>query len=217
MTTESPVRMVESSGDRKWHSSKDAVTFGSPSKNMAAEQLGLLSKMQRVNGGQADIIPNRSGSAPPSMEGSLAAIKNILMQQNSNPNSSLANLSSAIENCMSEEELRSDPAYVAYYSSNINLNPRLPPPLISQENQRLMRHMGVFGNNWRSTSVDDSGNGSLHLSQVSLSTHTEESENDTSPRPASNNLAESSTAHIPGQNTVSLASRHKSLVDLIQV
>ncbi|XP_075640376.1 uncharacterized protein LOC142612141 [Castanea sativa] len=44
MTTESPVRMVESSGDRKWHSSHDAATFGSASKNMAAEQLGLLLK-----------------------------------------------------------------------------------------------------------------------------------------------------------------------------
>ncbi|RVW85996.1 Pumilio-like 5 [Vitis vinifera] len=82
------------------------------------------------------MVPNRSGSAPPSMEGSFAAIRNLMTPQN-NLNSSLASLSSAIENSESEEQLRSDPAYFAYYCSNVNLNPRLPPPLISRENQRL--------------------------------------------------------------------------------
>ena len=96
------------------------------------------------------MVPNRSGSAPPSMEGSFAAIRNLMTPQN-NLNSSLASLSSAIENSESEEQLRSDPAYFAYYCSNVNLNPRLPPPLISRENQRLVRHVGGFGNNWRLT------------------------------------------------------------------
>uniref|UniRef100_F6I6Q4 Uncharacterized protein n=1 Tax=Vitis vinifera TaxID=29760 RepID=F6I6Q4_VITVI len=82
------------------------------------------------------MVPNRNGSAPPSMEGSFAAIRNLMTPQN-NLNSSLASLSSAIENSESEEQLRSDPAYFAYYCSNVNLNPRLPPPLISRENQRL--------------------------------------------------------------------------------
>lgn len=35
--------------------------------------------------------------------------------------------------CLSEEELKSDPAYIAYYYSNVNLNPFLPPPLLSKE------------------------------------------------------------------------------------
>ncbi|KAE7998945.1 hypothetical protein FH972_003438 [Carpinus fangiana] len=174
MATESPMRMVESS--RKWPSSKDPAAFGFPLRNMAAEQSRLLLKEQRFLGDQAEIVPNRSGSAPPSMEGSLASIKNLLMQHNSSLNSSLANY-------VPEEQLCSDPA---------------------------------FGNNWSLTSVDDCGNGSFHLSRGSLSTHREESEDDTSPRPASNNLTESSNTHIPGQNTASLASRHKSLVDLIQ-
>ncbi|KAL6332032.1 hypothetical protein AAG906_020391 [Vitis piasezkii] len=59
------------------------------------------------------------------------------MTPQNNLNSSLASLRSAIENSESEEQLRSDPAYFAYYCSNVNLNPRLPPPLISRENQRL--------------------------------------------------------------------------------
>lgn len=209
MATESPMRMVESGGARKCPSSKDAAIFGSPLNNIAAENLGLLVKGNRFHGDQTNMVPGRSGSAPPSMEGSFAAIGNLLAQQNLIMSSSLESLSSAIENCESEEQLRSDPAYFAYYCSNINLNPRLPPPLISRENRRLVCHIGGLGNSWRSASIDDSGNQSLQM----LSTHKEEPEDDKSPREAS----ETSSALSSGQNTNSLAGRHKSLVDLIQV
>ncbi|MDD0148670.1 hypothetical protein PSY31_23575, partial [Shigella flexneri] len=37
---------------------------------------------------------------------------------------------------LSEEDLRADPAYLSYYYSNVNLNPRLPPPLLSREDWR---------------------------------------------------------------------------------
>ncbi|KAJ1400949.1 hypothetical protein SESBI_29110 [Sesbania bispinosa] len=39
----------------------------------------------------------------------------------------------------SEEELRADPAYANYYYSNANLNPRLPPPLVSKEDWRFVQ------------------------------------------------------------------------------
>ncbi len=48
-----------------------------------------------------------------------------------------------------EQQQRSDPAYLIYYYTNINLNPRLPPPLMSWENyrhaQRLQSGMEVVG------------------------------------------------------------------------
>ncbi|KAK6786345.1 hypothetical protein RDI58_014870 [Solanum bulbocastanum] len=60
--------------------------------------------------------------------------------------------------CLSEEELRSDSAYIAYYYSNANLNPRLPPPL-----QRLQGAgatnavaLGGIGDN-RKFNQDDKG------------------------------------------------------------
>ncbi|KAA8541529.1 hypothetical protein F0562_022681 [Nyssa sinensis] len=155
------------------------------------------------------MVPNRSGSAPPSMEGSFAAFGNLMAQQSSSLSSSLESLNSAIENCESEEQLRSDPAYFAYYYSNVNLNPRLPPPIISRENRHLVRSIGGgFSNNWRLTSFDDSGNGSLHLS-----THSEEPEDDKSPRQASNDWAESSSMLTSGQSAASMTGRHKSLED----
>lgn len=210
------MRMIESSGATKWCSSKDALLFGSPLKDVEVEELGMLLKGQRIHGDQTDTVPNRSGSAPPSMEGSFTALGNLLAQKNTSLTSSLASLSNVIENCESEEQLRSDPAYFAYYCSNINLNPRLPPPLISRENRRLARHIGGFGNNWRATSIDDSGDVSSPFYHSSLTTHKEEPEDDKSPRQASDKWAEDNNVSLFEQDSASLAVRHKSLVDLIQ-
>ncbi|TXG69553.1 hypothetical protein EZV62_004488 [Acer yangbiense] len=71
--------------------------------------------------------------------------------------------------------------------------------------------------NWRSTSLDDSDNGSLNLSQNSLSTHKEEPEDDRPPRQEPDDWAENSIELSVGQNSALLVGRHKSLVDLIQV
>ncbi|KAI3990094.1 hypothetical protein MKX01_018755, partial [Papaver californicum] len=208
MTTESPMRMVENT---KWPKSKEA-SFASSSHNMAAEKLGMLLKGHRVHGnGREATVPNRSGSAPPSMEGSFAAIGN-LVTQNTNLDVSLGNLSGQFE---LEEQFRADPAYLAYYFSNVNLNPRLPPPLVSRENRRLVRRIGGYGNNRKLTSLDDSTNGSLHLSGGALSIHKEvELEDDRSP--PSGDRAESSSGFLSGEFATSLSARHKSLVDLIQ-
>eukprot|EP00268_Persea_americana_P035332 TRINITY_DN34871_c0_g1_i1.p1 TRINITY_DN34871_c0_g1~~TRINITY_DN34871_c0_g1_i1.p1 ORF type:complete len:1027 (-),score=203.40 TRINITY_DN34871_c0_g1_i1:965-4045(-) len=216
MATESPMRMVGSSGARKWPSSKETMAFTSSSSNVAAQELGFLLREHRFHANGRDVVPNRSGSAPPSMEGSFAAIKNLIGQQSSSLEGGFVSLNNAIKNCESEEQLRADPAYLAYYLANVNLNPRLPPPLISQENRRLAHHIGRFGDNRRLTSFDDSSSKSLFLSQGALSTHKEEPEDEKSPRQASGEWADTVTGFLSEQFTSSLGGRHKSLVDLIQ-
>ncbi|KAM6562760.1 hypothetical protein CsatB_022758 [Cannabis sativa] len=216
MAMESPMRVVESSRGTKWPSSEDNTTFGSPLRSMAVEKLGLFMNDPSLQKHQADLVPNRSGSAPPSMEGSFAAIRSLLIEQNISWNSSLDNLKSKLRKLESEEQVRSDPAYLAYYFSNMNLNVRLPPPIISKENRDLLLHIRSFRNNLKSTSTDDSGNGSLHLSQQSLSTHKEVAEEDSLPSKGSEDLVEIIAADLLGIDGVSSASRHKSLVDLIQ-
>ncbi|KAL2491102.1 Pumilio1 [Abeliophyllum distichum] len=42
---------------------------------------------------------------------------------------------------MSEEDLRSDPSYSSYYYSNVNLNPRLPPHIMSREDWRFAQRV----------------------------------------------------------------------------
>ncbi|KAG6705805.1 hypothetical protein I3843_07G191400 [Carya illinoinensis] len=207
MATESPIRMSETSG--KWPSHQEAATF-------AAEELGLLLKGHKFHGRGRDVVPNRSGSAPPSMEGSFLSMDNILSQQAINSNASLASLNSAMQNYESEEQLRADPAYLSYYLSNINLNPRLPLPLISSENRRVVRHIGSFGNNWPLTSVDDSSNGSLHRSRGTLSTQYEESEDDQSPQKPPDDWVDETGGFWSGQEVTSSSFQHRHVVDSVQ-
>ncbi|CAB4302593.1 unnamed protein product [Prunus armeniaca] len=216
MATEGLTRMVESSRGKKWPSSKDAATFGSPLISMAAEDSGCISKGRSFRRDRAEDIPNRSGSAPPSMEGSFSSIENLLSQHNSSMGTSSTNLSSIVNNVEFEEHLRSDPAYLAYYLSNMNLNASLPPPLILRENHHMVRQIGGLGTNRKLPSLDDSSNGSLHLSQGSLPTHKEDPTDARSATISKDNLAENSGAVMPVKNTASLASYNKSLVDLIQ-
>ncbi|KAL9235323.1 hypothetical protein vseg_010089 [Gypsophila vaccaria] len=73
----------------------------------------------------------RSGSAPPTVEGSLSAVGGLFGDTNGGFSQS----------SMSEEELRSDPGYLSYYYSNVNMNPRLPPPLLSKEDWRVTQRL----------------------------------------------------------------------------
>lgn len=190
MATESPIRMLETSG--KWPSHKKAGKLVPSSANMAAEEMGLLLNGHRFQNSGKDVVPNRSGSAPPSIEGSLVAIENLISQQSFNLSASLTSLNSSIA------------------------NPGMPPSLISRENRHLVHHIGGFGNNWRLTSLDDSGNGSLHLSKVTLSTHKEESEDDRSPQWHSDDWTSRGRGFWPGQDAAPLEGQHESLVGLTQ-
>ncbi|CAN1846740.1 Pumilio homolog 2 [Linum perenne] len=103
----------------------------------------------------------RSGSAPPTVEGSLNAVGGLFGGGPAGGGSV-----SGKNGFVNEEELRSDPAYSAYYYSNVNLNPRLPPPLMSKEDWRFSQRMkgggssavGGIGDR-RNVSRADSGSG----------------------------------------------------------
>ncbi|KAJ0006860.1 hypothetical protein Pint_30791 [Pistacia integerrima] len=71
---------------------------GSQLKNMVAEELRLLLKGHRFHGEQAHMIPNRSGSSPPSLEG-------------------LGKFKGDLGHFESEEHLCSDPAFFASLST----------------------------------------------------------------------------------------------------
>ncbi|CAI9782210.1 unnamed protein product [Fraxinus pennsylvanica] len=62
-----------------------------------------------------------------------------------------------------KKELRSDPAYLSYYYSNVNLNPRLPPPLLSKEDwqfaQRLQGGNSTIGDRRKVNRIDTDGVG----------------------------------------------------------
>ncbi|KAH9619413.1 hypothetical protein KSS87_011064 [Heliosperma pusillum] len=61
------------------------------------------------------------------------------------------------------EEVLYDPNYVNYYYSNVNLNPRLPPPLLSKEDWRFSRQcgggLGGIGDRRKSMNNNDNNGG----------------------------------------------------------
>lgn len=113
--------MVERSQTSKWLSSKDISTFGSSMKNKATEELDIFLKGHKFSQRQANFIPSRSGSAPPSMEGSVAAVGNMLPVKDCSLISNPDSLGNALEDHKSEGKLF-DPSYVANCSLEPNLD-----------------------------------------------------------------------------------------------
>lgn len=214
MTTESAVRLIGGTGARDW--SKGFVAFDSSVGGLSGEDLGFVDNGTGVYGGWRESVPNRSGSAPPSMEGSLAALGHLIGQQTGNFEASLASLGNLTDNSKSEEQLRADPAYFEYYGSKVNLNPRLPPPLISRESRRLMNRVGK-AKEWRVVSQDNSSKSSIYVSRSTLSTHKEEPEDDKSPRLDSSSAEDariiSSASNFESQDFV-LESLQQTVVSL---
>ncbi|GAA0181269.1 RNA metabolism protein [Lithospermum erythrorhizon] len=115
------------------------------------KEIGLLLHEQRrqdADDRERELNIYRSGSAPPTVEGSLSAVGGLF--SNHGVRGGAVGGGSVIEELamikngngvMSEEELRSDPAYLSYYYSNVNLNPRLPPPLLSKEDWRFAQRL----------------------------------------------------------------------------
>ncbi|KAK4269599.1 hypothetical protein QN277_022736 [Acacia crassicarpa] len=122
MATESLMRMAEGSQTSKWISSKDISAFGSFWKNKSTEELDIFLKGQKFSRGQANSFPSRSGSAPPSMEGSVAAVENMLPVKDSSLVSNSGSLSNALEDHKSEGELF-DPSNVACRSLELLSQP----------------------------------------------------------------------------------------------
>ncbi|XP_057782858.1 pumilio homolog 2-like isoform X2 [Salvia miltiorrhiza] len=194
------------------------------------QEIGLLLREQRKQ--EADDLEKelnlyRSGSAPPTVEGSLSAVGGLFNHGASGGGSiSGAGVGSAIaefarnksgNGFMSEEELRSDPAYLSYYYSNVNLNPRLPPPLLSREDwrfaQRLQGGSSAIGDK-RKVNRSDSGNGgrSLFSMPPGFNPKKQESENEDKLQ-GSVEWGGDGLIGLPG---LGLGSKQKSLAEIFQ-
>ncbi|KAK9123935.1 hypothetical protein Sjap_013537 [Stephania japonica] len=157
------------------------------------EDLGGLMRREEWSDRERELSIYRSGSAPPTVEGSLTAVNGLLGHLG--------------ESSMSEEEIRSDPAYVSYYYSNGNLNPRLPPPLLSKEDWRR-----------KGSRVEGGGGGgsrSLFSLQPGFGAEKEESEIDQLKKQQGSG-AEWGGDGLIGLTGFELGVRKKSLADFFQ-
>ncbi|XP_042418571.1 pumilio homolog 3-like isoform X1 [Zingiber officinale] len=134
----------------------------------------LEQRKHEMSDQERDLNIFRSGSAPPTVEGSINAVGGILSQEVRAGVLDLLQSQNGNEPS-SEEELRSHPAYFSYYCSHVNLNPRLPPPLLSKEDSRSIHRLQVgrsasewFGNRRTMNLWDEGGSASLLSQQLML-------------------------------------------------
>jgi len=251
MVTESPVKMFPGLGMRG--SLGDGLGGNSPSMqdpsftDELGKELGMMLREHRryeINERERELNLYRSGSAPPTVEGSLAAVGGFFNRNgvsgsttsdngranNNNNNFNNINIGNNNHGFMSEEELRSDPAYLSYYYSHVNLNPRLPPPILSKEDWRFAQRLragasphGGIGDRRKLRSFDDGNSKSLFSLQPVLPTHKEE--NERLEKLAQGNLARESSAEwfergadglIGLSSGGGLGARRKSLADILQ-
>lgn len=205
---------------------------GNLGDSLHSELLRLREQRNRdIMDRERDLNIYRSGSAPPTVEGSLSAVGGLF--RNSDFREINNSTSNNINGVLSEDEIRSHPSYLSYYYSHDNINPRLPPPLLSKEDwrvaQRFQAGTSSFGgmSDWRKKNLfDDSGNSSsLFSMQPGVSSQKAENElielrkatrRDISQQPSTEWLNRSSDGLI-GLAGTGLGARRKSFADILQV
>ncbi|KAF3967579.1 hypothetical protein CMV_008432 [Castanea mollissima] len=177
---------------------------------------------------ERDMNMYRSGSAPPTVEGSLTAVGSLF----GNPD--FREIGGSISNrigSLSEDEIRSHPAYLSYYYSHENINPRLPPPLMSKEDWRIAQRFQAGGSSlggigdWRKQKLADNGDSSS-LFSMQPGVSVQQAENDLMElrnasrrnlsRQSSSQWLNSSPDSSAGFSSTGLGVRRKSFADILQ-
>jgi pumilio RNA-binding family len=161
----------------------------------------------------------RSGSAPPTVDGSLNAVGGLF---GGGSTAAAAISEFSVNGFGSEEELRSDPAYLSYYYSNVNLNPRLPPPLLSKEDWRFTQRLkggasvvGGIGDRRKVNGADDNGGRSAFATPPGFNNRKRESEVVVDEKAGGS--AEWGGDGLIGLPGLGLGSKQKSLAEIFQV
>lgn len=209
-------------------------TSGSLEDSLQSE-IDLILREHRNQSGmdrERDLNIYRSGSAPPTVEGSLNAVGSLLGNfdfREINTNSVRGGFTSG---GLSEEEIRSHPTYLSYYYSHDNINPRLPPPLLSREDWRVAQRFQAGGSSlgeigdWRKKkAVEDGESSSLFSMQPGLSVKQAEDDLMVLRNASGRNLsrqtssawADTGSNSSVGLSSNGLGARRKSFADILQV
>lgn len=173
----------------------------------------------------------RSGSAPPTVEGSLSAVGSLFRNPNFSDIHSISNNSSSNNNAvLTDDEILSHPAYLSYYYSHDNINPRLPPPLLSKEDWRVAQRFQATGSllggigELKKKLVDEGDGSSLFSMQPGLSVQKLENDLMELRNANRNNLSMQNSAEwldrgsggLTGMQGAGLGARRKSFADILQ-
>uniref|UniRef100_A0A1J3JGI3 Pumilio-like protein 1 n=2 Tax=Noccaea caerulescens TaxID=107243 RepID=A0A1J3JGI3_NOCCA len=110
------------------------------------KEIGVLLGEQQRRHEEADELERelnlyRSGSAPPTVDGSMSAAGGLFSGGGGAPFMEFGGANKGNGFGLDDDEFRKDPAYLSYYCANMKLNPRLPPPLMSREDMRVAQRL----------------------------------------------------------------------------
>lgn len=223
--------MVSAGGNIDLHCTDNSLRgFNTNLEDNLQTELELLLQARRsqwINQQENKLNIYRYGSAPPTVEGSLSAVGSIL------GNSGLGdgnNWTGNVNAIACEDDIRSQPAYLSYYYSSENVNPRLPPPLLSKEDWRVVQRFQAGGSSprgmgdFRKNTLVEDGNGSslFSIQPGDSGLSVRKAENDLMELRMVNNQASGKwlegglggSIHLSGSG---LGSRRKSFADILQV
>ncbi|XP_038690451.1 pumilio homolog 4 [Tripterygium wilfordii] len=198
-------------------------------------ELELMLQVQRnqhIIDRERDLNMFRSGSAPPTVEGSLNAVGSLFTSTDFGDINDISGASNGNNNGMlTDDEIRSHPAYLSYYYSHENINPRLPPPLLSKEDWRVTQRFQVGGSSFggieelrKKKLFDESDNSSLFSLQPGLSVQKAENDLLELRNSGTRNLSRQVSAEwvnrgsdsLIGSSSTGLGARRKSFADIFQ-
>ncbi|MCD7456601.1 Pumilio 2 [Datura stramonium] len=210
-----------SNGDKMVSPNSNGNLRGKNSLESELESILVRQHQQQYNRNlvgerERDLSISRSGSAPPSVEGSLSAVgslfRNSNLAQSNSSNSSNNGGGSSSSDILTEEQIRSHPAYLAYYYSNVNLNPRLPPPLLSREDWRIAQRVQAGGCAFMSKNLmEQGGSSSLFAMQPGFPIQRAEDELIKLRKTAARNLSRGTL-----ESSTGIGVRKKSFADIVQ-
>ncbi|KAL6204537.1 hypothetical protein ACLB2K_021804 [Fragaria x ananassa] len=187
-------------------------------------------RRQEADDRESDLNIYRSGSAPPTVEGSLNAVGGLFAGGGGGgggvgggvAGSFLSEFPGAKNGngFSSEEEMRSDPAYLKYYYSNVNMNPRLPPPLLSKEDWRCAQRMkggssvlGGIGDRRKVNRADDASGRAMYSMPPGFNSRKQESDVEPDKVRGSAEWGNDGLIGLPG---LGLGNKQKSLAEIFQ-
>ncbi|KAL0538589.1 hypothetical protein IC582_022737 [Cucumis melo] len=209
------------------------VPLGNFEDNLRTELELLLRENSNhsVGGRDGDLNIYRSGSAPPTVEGSINAVGSLFTSSYYNE---FNTKSGSNDGVLSEDEIRSHPDYLSYYYSNDYINPRLPPPLVSKEDWRVAQRFQGIGSslgrqgdwNWKK-SVDGNTSSSLFSMQPGSSVQRTDKNNGNAmefgdangknlPRKTLSEWHDRGREGFVGSGSNGLGARRKSFADIVQ-
>jgi len=191
------------------------------------KEIGMLLREQRRQEGddrERELNIFRSGSAPPTVEGSSNAVGGLFGGGGGGVAGGFSDFpgNKDVNGVVPEEELRSDPAYLQYYYSNVNLNPRLPPPLLSKEDWRFSQRLkggasaiGGIGDRRKVNGADENGGRAVFATPPGFNNRKRETEAVADEK--TRGSAEWGGDGLIGLPGLGLGTKQKSLAEIFQV